>query len=131
MAASVPPARTRSLAVLGVVLTGLAALGGAHFYIAKRFVLDPGLPDPWRALGLALVPILFVGMFVQLALARALRPPWLRIVAWPFSVWMGLFWLALVALLLADAALAVMGAASALAPEQLARGRALAAGALV
>jgi hypothetical protein len=132
MSASQPSnPRTRSLAALAVFAFGLSSLAAAHAYLVKRFVLDPALPDPWRTLGLALVPVCFFGMFVQLALERVLRPPWLRVVTWPFSLWMGLFWLGLVTLLLADAALAVMGAASAVEPEQLSRGRALAAAAFV
>jgi predicted MPP superfamily phosphohydrolase len=97
----------------------------------KGFVLDPGLPEPWRVVGVAFVPSAFVGMFVQLALERSLRPPWLRIVSWPFALWMGVFWLGFVALLFTDAAFSLMGAAASASPLDLSRGRALAAGALV
>ena len=130
MPATSPRPRTRSLAALAVLLTALASVGAAHFYLVKRFVLDPALPEPWRTLGLTLVPVAFLGMFVQLALERALRPPWLRIVSWPFALWMGLFWLGFVALGLSDFALSLMGAASSAEPLELARGRALAAGGL-
>ncbi len=130
MAAASPQPRTRSLAALLVLLIALASIGAVHFYLAKRFVLDPALPEPWRTIGLSLVPVAFLGMFVQLAVERALRPPWLRIVSWPFALWMGVFWLGFVALLLADGALALMGAASTAPPLELARGRALAGGAL-
>ena len=127
----VPQSRSRSSAALAVVATGLSAVAAAHYYVLKGFVLDPALPEPWRSLAVALVPLAFVGMFVQLALERSLRPPLLRIVSWPFALWMGVFWLGFVALLFTDAAFTLMGAASSAAPLELSRGRALAAAGLV
>jgi predicted MPP superfamily phosphohydrolase len=130
MSAASPPRRSRSLLAFAVFLTALALVASAHWYWLKGFVLDPALPAPWRALAVALVPIAFVGMFVALALERALRPPLLRIVSWPFALWMGVFWLGFVSLLFTDAAFVLMGAASSASALDLSRGRALAAGAL-
>lgn len=128
---AVSRSRARSLAGLAVVLTALGVVASAHYYVVKGFVLDPELPEPWRTLGAWLVPLAFFGTFAQLAAERSLRLPWLRIVSWPFALWMGAFWLGLVSLLFTDAAFALMGAASSAAPLDLSRGRALAAGALV
>jgi hypothetical protein len=123
--------RLRSLAALAILVTALGFIAAAHYYVLHGFVLAPALGEPWRTLGIAFVPFAFAGMFVGLALERVLAPPWLRVVAWPFALWIGVFWFGLVALLLTDVAFSLMGAAS-LAPERdLARGRALAAGALV
>jgi hypothetical protein len=130
-AATQPAARPRSFAVLAVLVLGLSSVAGAHYYVVSGFVLAPMLPEPWRALGSALVPLAFVGMFVQLALERWLRLPWLRIVSWPFALWMGVFWLGFVALLFTDVVFALMGAASDADAGELARGRAVAAGSLV
>ena len=130
-AASTPAPRTRSGAVLASLLLALGSVAGAHWYVVKGFVLAPALPEPWRTLGLALVPAAFAGVFVQLALERSLHLPWLRIVSWPFSLWIGVFWLGFVALLFTDAAFSLMGAASGANSLALARGRAIAAGALV
>jgi predicted MPP superfamily phosphohydrolase len=130
-AATTSRPQTRSLATLAVVATGLSGVAAAHYYVVNGFVLAPALPEPWRALGVVFVPLAFVGLFVQLALERSLRLPWLRIVSWPFALWMGAFWLGFVALLFTDAAFSLMGAASGANALELARGRAFAAGALV
>jgi hypothetical protein len=133
MSSAAPQSRTRSrsLLALAVLTLALGSVAAAHYYVVKGFVLDPALPEPWRALGVALVPLAFAGTFVQLALERSLRLPWLRIVSWPFALWMGAFWLGFVALLFTDAAFTLMGAASSASALELSRGRALAAGALV
>ncbi len=131
MSAPAERSLARTVAVLALVSVALGSVASAHYYVVKGFVLDPALPEPWRTLGIALVPLAFVGMFVQLALERSLGLPWLRIVSWPFALWMGAFWLGFVALLFTDVAFTLMGAASSAAPLDLSRGRALAAGALV
>jgi predicted MPP superfamily phosphohydrolase len=123
--------RASSLAATLALTTGLASLMAAHYYVLRGFVLAPALPEPWRTVGCAIVPLAFFGTFVQLALERSLRLPWLRVVSWPFALWMGAFWLGLVALLFTDAAFSLMGAASGASPQALARSRAFSAGALV
>jgi len=123
--------RLRSFAALAIFVTALSCVAAAHYYVLRGFVLAPALGEPWRTLGSVLVPLAFIGMFVALALERVLAPPWLRIVAWPFALWIGLFWFGLVALIFTDVAFSLMGAASGASPLELARGRALAAAALV
>jgi hypothetical protein len=97
--------------VLLFVLLALSALAGAHAYIAQRLVLDPGLGGPARALALAAIIGLGVGAVATPGLERWLAPRVLRVVAFPFLIWMGLFWLAFVALAFSDLVLALMGAA--------------------
>jgi predicted MPP superfamily phosphohydrolase len=96
--------RRRALALL-VVTCLLAFLGGVHFYLAQRLVLDPGLGQPWRAALLALVAALGATLVLEPLAGRTLRPPLARFVAWPASLWMGLAFLLLIQLLASDALL--------------------------
>ena len=111
MAAVAPrPTPLRIALVAGVVALALSLIGGAHWYIAQRLVLEPGLPEPLRSLALGALVVLGVGAVLQPGLERWLRPPWLRILSFPFLVWMGLFWLSFVALGISDVVLGLMGA---------------------
>jgi predicted MPP superfamily phosphohydrolase len=77
-----------------VVCTLSVILLGLHYYIARRLVLDPKLPEPWRTglllvLGFAAVSLLLVPIS-----SRRLPSSWSRLLAWPSSIWMGIgFWL--------------------------------------
>jgi predicted MPP superfamily phosphohydrolase len=104
------PGPLRVLVVLCFVVLALSLVGGAHWYIAQRLVLDPGLSGPTRTLALAAIAGLGVGAILTPGLERWLAPPLLRVVAFPFLVWMGLFWLAFVALAVSDLVLGLMGA---------------------
>ncbi len=100
----------RIVIVAGFVLLALSLLAGAHWYIAQRLVLDPGLDEPLRTLALGAICMLGVGAVLTPGLERWLAPPWLRIVGLPFLIWMGVFWLAFVALAFSDLVLGSMGA---------------------
>jgi uncharacterized protein len=104
------PGPLRILIVLCFVVLALALIGGAHWYIAQRLVLDPGLDGVARTLTLAAIAGLGVGAILTPGFERWLAPPWLRVVAFPFLVWMGLFWIAFVSLAVSDLVLALMGA---------------------
>jgi predicted MPP superfamily phosphohydrolase len=104
------PGPLRVVLVLCLVALALSLIGGAHWYIAQRLVLDPGMSGAARALALGAIALLGVGAILTPGLERWLEPPWLRVVAFPFLVWMGLFWLGFVALGVSDLALALMGA---------------------
>ncbi len=106
------PGPRRIAVVAGFVLLALSLLASAHWYIAQRLVLDPGVGEPLRTLALGAICVLGVGAVLTPGLGRWLEPPWLRIVSFPFLVWMGLFWLALVALALSDLVLGSMGASA-------------------
>lgn len=100
------------IAALGLSVA-FGILFGSHYYIARRLVLDPGLPDPWRGVGLALVALAAASLVATPICERTLPPAWSRAVAWPASLWMGVgFWL-LILLGFTDVLLGISGAASA------------------
>jgi len=101
----------RRVAVVALFVgLALSLLGAAHWYLARRFVIDPGLAEPLRSLALGALVVLGAGAVLQPALERWLKPPWLRIVSFPFLIWMGLFWLSFVWLAVSDGVLGLMGA---------------------
>ncbi len=104
------PGPLRVLVVLCFVALALSLIGGAHWYIAQRLVLDPGLGGLARSLALAAIAGLGIGSILTPGLERWLALPLLRVVAFPFLVWMGLFWLAFVSLAVSDLVLGLMGA---------------------
>jgi predicted MPP superfamily phosphohydrolase len=104
------PSPLRIALVVSAIGLALSSLGAAHWYLARRFVIDPGVSEPLRTLALGLLVVLGAGAVLQPALERFLRPPWLRIVSFPFLIWMGLFWLSFVALAISDGVLGLMGA---------------------
>jgi len=108
--AAARPGPLRIATVAGVVLLALGSLVAAHWYIARRFILDPALPEPLRTLLLGSLIVLGVGAVLQPGLERVLRPPWLRLASFPFLIWMGVFWLSVVMLGISDGAFALMGA---------------------
>ncbi len=118
----------RLAGALLLLCVALGAIGGSHYYLAQRFVIDPALPEPARTLLFALLALLCLGMLAQPALERRMRLPWLRIFSWPFVVWMGVLWLSVVLLALSDAVVALMGARGG---EEAAASRAAVVGLLV
>ena len=104
------PGPLRVVIVLCFVALALSLLGAAHWYIAQRLVLDPGLVGLARSLSLAAIAGLGVGAILTPGLERWLAPPLLRFVAFPVLVWMGLFWIGFVSLAVSDLVLGLMGA---------------------
>jgi hypothetical protein len=108
--------RRRWIAI-GIFLTLASAfLVGMHVYLARRLVLDPDLPEPWRTAGLVAIAALGATLVLQPVGERTLRRPLARLLAWPASLWMGFAFLLLVQLLVADLLLGVAGVAAAAAP---------------
>ena len=94
---------TRLLAGLLFVGFALTVVVGGHAYIALRLVLDPELHGAARALALGAIGFGFL-CIVAVPLGERLVPPrWNRWLAWPASIWMGVAFLCLVALLAGDA----------------------------
>ncbi len=114
---AVPRPRSRSARrlalVLAVVALALTAVAGAHLYVARRFVLDPGLQGAARALGLGVVALGFASFFVWPLAERRLGRPWRVLVCFPALLWMGVLWIAFNALWISDGLLWMMGAAAA------------------
>jgi predicted MPP superfamily phosphohydrolase len=111
MSATAERSGPRRLAIVAFfVALALSSLGAAHWYIAQRLVLDPALTGASRAAALAAITLLGIGAVLTPGFERWLPARWLRVVAFPFLLWMGVFWLAFVALALSDLVLALMGA---------------------
>ncbi len=98
-----------ALLALGVVLLVLA---GAHLYVARRLVLDPGLGEPLRSVALFAIAALGVSLVLFPLAERGMKPARLRPLAWAPALWMGAAFLILTQLLVSDALLWLMGAAS-------------------
>jgi hypothetical protein len=109
-------ARRRWIAIGIFLALASAFLVGMHVYLARRLVLDPGLPEPWRTIALAAIALLGATLVLQPIGERKLRRPLARLLAWPASLWMGFAFLLLVQLLASDALFALAGAAASAAP---------------
>jgi predicted MPP superfamily phosphohydrolase len=94
------------LRVLGIAVLLTAALSllvAGHVYLATRLVLDPGLAEPVRSAALAAIAALGLTLVLQPIGERRLPRARARWIAWPASVWMGVCFLLLLALLASDA----------------------------
>ena len=100
----------RGLLAAVLVTCVLALLAAAHVYIARRLVLDPGVPEPWRTGLVVLIAALGIGMLLQPALERLLPPHRIRWAAWPPLLWMGVFFLSFCLLGFTDGLLWLLGA---------------------
>lgn len=103
--------RGRVALALALLAVGLLAIGGAHAYLARRLVLDPGIGEPLRSALLAALVLLFASILVAPLAERRLRPPHLRLVCAPVYTWVGILWISVVVLLLGDVVQAITGAA--------------------
>jgi len=101
--------RTALIAVFISVL--LLVLIGGHVYLARRLVLAPDLPAPWREMALALIAAGAALLVLQPIAERTMPRRWARWIAWPASLWMGFAFLSLVLLFVAGVAQTIIGAA--------------------
>ncbi|MCA9695837.1 MAG: metallophosphoesterase, partial [Myxococcales bacterium] len=121
----------RVLALLTFFVVALSILAGLHAYLLDRLVWRPALPEPWSGLLTALVFGLLGLVFLMPLLDRRVGPPRSRVIAWPATIWIGVFWLLLVATVASDVALLIgslvarLVEAPAIDGLALARGRAL------
>src|SRR5262249_13459179 len=99
----------RILAGLLFLAVATTVVLGGHWYIAQRFVFDPGLTGLARVTALGAIGLGFVCLFAQPFAERLVRPPWNRLVGWPASIWMGFAFLSLVVLGAGDAARWIVG----------------------
>src|SRR5262245_27673484 len=102
----------RRLSIAVLLLLGLGFLAATHAYLARRLVLDPGVPEPWRTAALAAIALLGASVVLHPVAERRFPRALARLVAWPASIWMGLAFLLLVQLLATDALLGLAGAAA-------------------
>ena len=99
----------RWLLVVPFLLVFAGVIIGGHFYIAQRLIFDPELPATWTRLGAWTIAGLCGALVLQPIAERRFPASWARIIAWPASLWMGFAFLFLMALLLSDALLGVLG----------------------
>jgi predicted MPP superfamily phosphohydrolase len=66
-----------------------SVLVGGHLYLAQRLVIDPGLGEPWRRLGLLLISVLAASLVLEPIAQRTLPRRLGALVAWPASLWLG------------------------------------------
>jgi predicted MPP superfamily phosphohydrolase len=81
----------RILLVIPIVALFAGVLGGGHYYIARRVVLDVGLSPGAETFGLFAIGSFAALLVLQPIGERMLRPPFSRVIAWPASIWMGIF----------------------------------------
>jgi len=99
----------RWLAGLIFLCVALGVLGSGHYYLASRLLVDPDLPQPWLAIGLAVLALGAALIFAAPVAERTLPRSVSRWLAWPAGIWLGLGFLLTAALLISDLALWVLG----------------------
>jgi hypothetical protein len=107
--------RTAAALLVGGIASGL--LFGLHYYVARRLIFDPALPEPWRAAALAALVVLGASLVLQPFAERFVRRSVARFVAWPASLWMGFAFYALVLLAATDLVWWLVGGAARAAGE--------------
>jgi len=116
-----------ALGIALVAVVASAVLGGLHYYIAQRLVLDPGWPAPWRRGLLTALALLGASLIAEPIAERLLHPPASRLVSWPASLWMGFAFLTVLLLAATDALLWIGGSAALAAPDAVFTGERTAA----
>jgi predicted MPP superfamily phosphohydrolase len=108
-----------------------SVLVGAHWYLVRRLVVAPALPEPLATT--LVVGIVALGATLVLQpIAERVGPAFVeRLVVWPASLWMGTAFLLLTALLATDLVLLLLGATGGIEPVTAARARATGVLALV
>ena len=81
----------RILLILPVLAIFFGILGAGHWYLANRLVVAVGLPDGITRVLLFAIAGGAASIVLQPITERLVRPPWSRVVAWPATLWMGLF----------------------------------------
>ncbi len=116
----------RSLGIAVFLALAIAFLSATHYYLALRLAIDPGWPEPFRSLGVAVIAAGAVLIVLHPIVERVLPRAVARWVSWPASIWMGAFFWLLLLLFASDALLWLAGgvarAADASAPGESAAG---------
>ncbi len=92
----------RLLLIVPFALMIAGVVAAIHVYLAVRLILEPALDEPLRGAMLLLLGAGAASLLLEPFGERLLRPPWSRLLAWPASLWMGLMFLAVLALLASD-----------------------------
>jgi hypothetical protein len=99
----------RAFTALLVASAVSALLIGLHYYVAKRLIIDPAVPEPWRSGAIALLVVLGLSLVAQPIGERFVRHSRARLIAWPASLWMGFAFYLLVLLAATDLLWALSG----------------------
>ena len=97
--------RMAGLLVFAAVATAINV--GIHYFLWARLVRDTRLPAPWYGLATAAVVMLALLAPVTMFISRLVSTDAVKLLAWPTFVWMGVMFLAFLALLVVDAGKAV------------------------
>jgi predicted MPP superfamily phosphohydrolase len=106
----------RLLLIVPVVAVFAAVLCGGHWYIAERVIVAAGLPAEAERALLVAIALCAATLVAQPIGERLLRPPYSRLIAWPASLWMGLFFYLFLLVAFSDLLLFLVGL---LGPKQL------------
>jgi predicted MPP superfamily phosphohydrolase len=95
----------------GLVFLSIAisVLGGTHYYLARRLVIDTGLPGWLETAGLVALGLLAASLVLVPIAERLLPLRLMRVLVWPGSLWMGFMFLLFVGLAATDGLLWAMG----------------------
>jgi predicted MPP superfamily phosphohydrolase len=103
--------------VLLILAFVASLLVGTHSYVVRRMVQDPGVPEPWSGLLIAIIVLLGASLVAQPFGERLLARRYARFIAWPASLWMGFLFLILLLLGASDALLWLAGSPALAAPS--------------
>ena len=106
----------RLVLIVPVVALFAAVLAGGHWYIAERVIVAAQLPAGYERALLLAIGLCAAMLVLQPIGERLLRPPLSRVIAWPASLWMGLFFYLLLLVACSDLLLLLVGLLS---PKQL------------
>ena len=99
----------RLLLAIPLILLFAGVLVGGHWYLAQRLVLDAGLSPGLERILVGAIIACAATLILQPIGERTLRPPVSRVIAWPASLWMGLFFYLFLLVALSDGLLFVGG----------------------
>ena len=81
----------RLIFILPLLLIFGGVVGGGHYYIAQRLVVDASLSPGLEAVLVWGIALCAASLILQPIGERLFEPQWARMIAWPASIWMGLF----------------------------------------
>jgi hypothetical protein len=92
----------RILRIAFALTVAIGILLGGHYYVWRRLVLDVSLPAPWDLLATLLVLVLLVSQPASFIVPRFLPRRGSAWILWPAWTWMGVIFLLVVLLAIAD-----------------------------
>jgi len=99
----------RTLFIVVFLLLFVVVVGGGHYYLVRRLVLDASLAPGLQAVLVWAVAACALLLVLQPIAERRLKPAWSRIIAWPASIWMGVFFYLFLLVCLSDFLIFLLG----------------------